>query len=187
MTTLAGRPNTALIVIDLQNDVIPNAYRRQEVLENVNRLVDRAREAQVPVLWVRHEADDLKAGSQEWQIVSELTPKPGEAIVEKRFGDAFEGTDLERVLSDRGIGRIFVTGAMTDMCVRSTLHGAFVRGYDTILVSDAHTTTDLTSWGAPPPDAVVRHTNLYWSHQKAPGRVAGIVASADVDFRQPRG
>jgi hypothetical protein len=75
-----------------------------------------------------------------------------------------------------------VTGAQTDACVRSTLHGAFVRGYDTTLVSDAHTTEDLSAWGAPPPDLVIAHTNLYWSHQRAPDRVAGTVATADVDF-----
>ena len=70
----------------------------------------------------------------------------------------------------------------TDACVRSTLHGAFVRGYDVILVGDAHTTEDLTAWGAPPPDEVIAHTNLYWGDQKAPGRKAGTVATKDVEF-----
>jgi hypothetical protein len=68
------------------------------------------------------------------------------------------------------------------MCVRSTLHGALVRGYDAILVSDAHTTEDSTQRGAPPPDAVIRHTNFYWSNQRAPGRRGGVIESKDVDF-----
>ena len=71
-------------------------------------------------------------------------------------------------------------GAQTDMCIRSTLHGALVRGYDATLVSDAHTTEDMTQWGAPPPDGVIAHMNLYWSNQRAPGRAGGIVASKDV-------
>jgi hypothetical protein len=62
------------------------------------------------------------------------------------------------------------------------LHGAFVRGYDTTLVGDAHTTEDNTTYGAPPPDKVIAHTNLYWQYQTAPGRTAGTVATRDVDF-----
>ncbi len=86
------------------------------------------------------------------------------------------------MLSDLGVGRLVIAGAQTDECIRSTLHGAFVRGYDATLVSDAHTTEDLTEWGAPPPDQVIAHTNLYWKHQTAPGRTAGSVATKDVDF-----
>lgn len=182
MTTLADRPNTALVVIDLQNEVIANAYRRREVLDAVNMLIKRARDAHVPVIWVRHADQGLVAGSEEWQIVAELAPAPGEAIVEKSYRDAFEDTDLEQVLSRLGVGRLIVTGAQTDMCVRSTLHGALVRGYDATLVSDAHTTEDMTQTGAPPAEAVIRHTNLYWSNQKAPGRLGGVMESKDVDF-----
>ena len=62
------------------------------------------------------------------------------------------------------------------------IHGAFVRGYDATLVSDAHTTEDHTERGAPPPGQVIAHTNLYWAYQTAPGRTAGTVATKDVDF-----
>jgi nicotinamidase-related amidase len=182
MTTLSDRPNTALVVIDLQNDVVANAYRRDEVLVAVNALIERARIAHVPVVWVRHADEDLVAGSEAWQFVAELAPLPGDAIVEKNYRDAFEDTDLERVLSTLAVGKLIVTGAQTDMCVRSTLHGALVRGYDAILVSDAHTTEDSTQRGAPPPDAVIRHTNFYWSNQRAPGRRGGVIESKDVDF-----
>jgi nicotinamidase-related amidase len=185
MTTLANRPNTALVVIDLQNGVVANAWRRNEVLATVTMLIDRARVANVPVIWVQHADEDLKPGSDAWRIVAELAPAPGEAIVEKSYRDAFENTKLEQVLSDLGIGKLVVTGAQTDMCIRSTLHGALVRGYDAILVGDAHTTEDLTQWGAPSPDGVIRHTNLYWTNQRAPGRSGGVIASKDVDFARP--
>jgi nicotinamidase-related amidase len=182
MTTLIDRPNTALIVIDLQNGVVVHAYRRREVLRAVNTLVARARSAHVPVVWVRHSDEDLKTGSDAWQIVHELSPRPAEVIIEKNYRDAFEGTNLEQVLSTLGVGKLIVTGAQTDMCIRSTLHGALVRGYDATLVGDAHTTQDMTRWGAPPPDGVIAHTNLYWSNQRAPGRAGGVVASKDVDL-----
>jgi len=57
-----------------------------------------------------------------------------------------------------------------------------VRGYDTTLVSDAHTTEDLTEWGAPTPGEVISHTNLYWSWQSAPGREAGTLKADEVSF-----
>jgi hypothetical protein len=114
--------------------------------------------------------------------VPELSPVHDDPQVDKFYGDSFEDTALEEVLAGLGIGRLVVVGAQTDACVRNTLHGAFVRGYDTTLVSDAHTTEDLTAYGAPPPEQVIAHTNLYWNFQEAPGRTAGTVATADVDF-----
>ena len=112
----------------------------------------------------------------------ELAPGATEPVVEKNFGDSFEATDLETVLADLGVGRLVVVGAQTDACIRSTLHGAFVRGYDATLVGDAHTTEDQSAWGAPPPEQVIAHTNLYWNDQTAPGRTAATVQAGDVEF-----
>jgi hypothetical protein len=116
------------------------------------------------------------------EYVPELRRDDSEPLVEKSYGDSFEETTLEAVLSGLGVGRLVVAGAQTDACIRSTLHGALVRGYDATLVSDAHTTEDLSAWGAPPPDQVIAHTNLYWNDQTAPGRTAGTVETNDVDF-----
>lgn len=182
MTTLTDRPNTALLVVDVQNGVVRGAHQRDEVVANISSLVESARRRQVPVVWVRHSDEGLPSGSDDWQIVPELSPGDTEPLVEKCYGDSFEETALETVLSGLGVGRLVVVGAQTDACVRSTLHGALVRGYDATLVSDAHTTEDQTAWGAPPPSQVIAHTNLYWSHQKAPGRKGGTVETRDVDF-----
>ena len=118
-------------------------------------------------------------------MVPELAPGDTEPVLDKSYADAFEDTTLETVLAGLGAGRLIVAGAQTDECIRSTLHGAIVRGYDAILVSDAHTTEDLTSWGAPPPDQVIAHTNLYWTYHRAPGRTAGTVETKNVDFARP--
>jgi nicotinamidase-related amidase len=182
MTTLENRPNTALLVIDVQNGVVEGAHERDAVVANVGRIVEKARRERVPVVWVQHSDEQLARGSDDWRIVHELTPGDSEPLVEKNYGDSFEDTTLETVLSGLGVGRLLVVGAQTDACIRSTLHGAFVRGYDATLVSDAHTTEDLTAWGAPPPDKVIAHTNLYWTDQTAPGRTAGTVQTKDVDF-----
>jgi nicotinamidase-related amidase len=182
MTTLKNRPNTGLLVVDVQNGVVEEAHQRDAVVANINTLVDRARQAGTPVLWVQHDGDELVRGSDAWRIVPELRPDDGEPLIEKNYGDSFEATPLEGELARLGIGRLVVVGAETDACVRSTLHGAFVRGYDATLVGDAHTTGDKSPWGAPPPEQVIAHTNLYWGFQSAPGREAGTVSTADIDF-----
>ncbi len=182
MTTLENRPNTALLVVDVQTSVVAGTPRRDAVVANVGTLVEKARLEQVPVVWVQHSDEQLARGSDGWRIVPELTPDDAEPLVEKHYGDLFEDTSLETVLSGLGVGRLMVVGAQTDACIRSTLHGALARGYDATLVSDAHTTEDQTEWGAPPPEMVIAHTNLYWTYQTAPGRTAGTVETKDVDF-----
>jgi nicotinamidase-related amidase len=182
MTTLENRPNTALLVVDVQNGVVDQAHARDAVVANVAGLVEKARRERVPVVWVQHSDEELVTGSDEWRIVSQLTPDESEPLIEKSYGDAFEDTTLETVLSGLGVGRLLVVGAETDACIRSTLHGAFTRGYDATLVSDAHTAGDKTEWGAPPPDQVIAHTNLYWTYETAPGRTAGTVETKHVDF-----
>jgi nicotinamidase-related amidase len=183
MTTLRDRPNSALLVVDVQQRVMDGAHARDTVLGNIDALVDRARRERVPVVWVQHFDEHLERGSDAWRITPELERSEDEPLVEKSYGDAFEETSLEQVLGALGVGRLIVVGAQTDACIRSTLHGALARGYDATLVSDAHTTEDQTAWGAPPPDQVIAHTNLYWHHQTAPGRTAGTIATSEVDFR----
>ena len=182
MTTLGNRPATALLVIDVQNAAMAGSYQRDAVVANIGSLVEKARREHVPVIWVQHSDEELKRGSGDWQIVPELNPDGSEPLVEKHYGDSFESTELERVLDELQVGHLVVCGAQTDACIRSTLHGAFVRGYDATLVGDAHTTEDLSQWGAPTPDLVIAHTNLYWSDQEAPGRHGATVSTNEVTF-----
>lgn len=182
MTTLPDRPNTALLVIDVQNGVVSGAHERDQVVANINVAIDAARTQDVPVIWIQHSSENLVKESEQWQFVPELKRDASEALVPKTFPDSFEETDLESILAAGGIGRLFITGAQTDECIRSTLHGAITRGYDVTLVSDAHTTGDMSEYGAPTPDKVIAHTNLYWQYHRAPGRTAGVQSAAEVSF-----
>jgi len=184
MTTLPDRPNTALLVIDVQNGVVAGTPHRDEVIANINTLVDKARAEDVPVFWVQHSDEGLVRDSDNWQYVPELVRDDSEPLVHKSYGDSFEETELEALLAERAVGRLIVTGAQTDACIRSTLHGAITRGYDATLVGDAHTTEDLTAYGAPPPEQVIAHTNLYWDGHSAPGRRGGTVETAKVSFSE---
>ncbi|WP_291480273.1 isochorismatase family protein [Corynebacterium sp.] len=185
MSAFQDRPRTALLVIDLQNLVVDGAFRRDEVVGAVKGLVDRAHAQDVPVVWVQHEAEHLPPDTHDWEFVPELRRRDGDRLVPKTYGDAFEGTILEEVLADLGVGHLVVTGAETDACIRSTIHGGFARGYDVTLVADAHTAGDKTRWGAPPVEQVIDHTNLYWQFQEGVGKTAAVVSADEVSFPAP--
>jgi nicotinamidase-related amidase len=182
MTTLPNRPNTALLIVDVQNDVVKAAHERDAVVANIARLVDKARSSRTTIVWVQHVSEKLVHETKGWEIVPELKPQAPEPVVQKTWGDAFEETDLESVLMKGDIGHLVVAGAQTDACIRATIHGAFTRGYDVTLVTDAHTTEDFTAYGAPPPQDVIAHTNLYWKYETAPGRKADALPTNDVKF-----
>ncbi len=152
------------------------------VIANINTLIGRARAEDVPVIWVQHSDDHLKQESDGWQYVPELVRLDQEPLIHKLYGDSFEDTELEAALTERGVGRLVGAGAQTDACIRSILHGGIVRGYDVTLVGDAHTTKDLTEYGAPAPEQVIAYTNLYWKWQSAPGRRGETVDTAEVTF-----
>lgn len=171
-----------MMVIDVQKGVVAQAHERDAVVANIRALVDRARQEGAPIVWVQHCDEHLEKGSEAWEYVSELNPQESEPLVHKSFGDSFEGTNLEDVLAQAHVGRLIVSGAQTDACIRSTIHGAFARGYDVTLVGDAHTTEDQSEWGAPPPDKVIAHTNLYWQYEGAPGRSAVVTETKEVTF-----
>ena len=168
MTALEDRPHTALLVVDVQQGVVGHAHDR------------------TPVVWVQQTDEELPRGSDAWRVVPELQPAEGEPRIEEGHGDSFGATALEEVLAAAGVGRVVVAGAQTDACIRATPHGAFVRGYDTTLVTDARTTEDLTAHGAPPPAQVIAHTNLYWRFQTGPGRIAATASTAEVDLTGAR-
>ncbi len=183
MTSLPNRPNTALVVIDMQRGVVGDAFEVDRVVANINSLLDKARAEQVPVIWVQHSDDDLPEGTEAWEYIDALRRADGEPLVHKHYGDSFDDTELESILAAQRIGRLVVTGAQTDACIRSTLHGALARGYDATLVADAHTTEDMREWGGPiGPREAIEYTNLYWRFSDAPGRKGATVPTADIDF-----
>jgi nicotinamidase-related amidase len=182
MSTIHNRTATALLVIDVQVGVVGAAYQREAVIANIQTLLTAARAAGTPVVWVQHSDEQMPIGSDAWQYVPELVRLESEPLVHKLYSDSFEGTNLEEALAATKVGQLVVVGAQTDACIRSTIHGAFIRGYDVTLVSDAHTTEDMSEWGAPPPEVIIKHTNMYWGFQSAPGRTAAVVATKEIVF-----
>jgi nicotinamidase-related amidase len=139
------------------------------VIEPVKRLTEAARDAGCLVIWTRqgYRADladasdydhwrarragiDLKRGdvgsvlrgSPGYDIVPELTPSPGDVIVDKTANGAFYQTDLELVLRAQGITHLIFSGCTTDVCVHTTLREAVDRKYQCLLVQDACASAD---------------------------------------------
>lgn len=146
MATRGNADNAALLVIDVQNGVVANSWRRDEVVENCAAMVEHARASEVPVIWIQHEAEDLPRDSDEWELVPELVPVEGEARIYKEYSDSFAGTDLSHLLEDLDVGHLVISGAQTNACVRATTYRAAGEGFDVTLVQDAHTADDI-SWG----------------------------------------
>ena len=133
---------TALVVIDVQQGVVGEAYHRDEVLANIQLLLERARSSGTPVIYVQHIEPSMQPGTPLWQIHPTVAPHEGEPAIQKKSPDAFHETRLQEELAARGIKRLIITGAQTQMCVDTTTRRAVASGYDVLLVSDAHTTDD---------------------------------------------
>ena len=171
------------MVIDVQRGVVEDAFKRDDVIANINTVLDKARTSDTPVVWVQHADDELVRGTTQWEIVDELVPLDGEQHIYKRYGSSFEDTDLDDVLSTLEVGHLVITGAQTNACVRHTIHAALERGYDVTLVNDAHTTSDVhwEQWHISA-EQLVDDANLSLWHYELPGRLAQTVAASNLSF-----
>lgn len=144
---------TALIVVDMQNDfvkpggalVVPGAA---ETIPAIQRLLGLARGHGLAVFFTQdtHEPGDIEfpiwgehvlRGSWGWRLVDEITPRPGERVVEKLRYDGFFGTSLDHELRLRGIATVIICGTVANICVLHTAGSAALRGYGVILPVDA--------------------------------------------------
>jgi nicotinamidase-related amidase len=141
--------DTALVVIDAQVGVVGEAYHHEEILENIQLLLDRARSSGTPVVYVQHNGlGEMERGKPLWEIHPKVFPREGEPIIQKRAPDSFHGTRLQEELEARGIKHLVICGGQTQYCVDTTVRRAVAAGYDVLLAGDAHTTDDSEIWSA---------------------------------------
>ncbi|KRE89849.1 isochorismatase [Frateuria sp. Soil773] len=174
---------TALIVIDLQAGVLEGCFDADGVVARTRALVERARAAAVPVVWVQHEDEYMPRGSPLWQWVDGLDPAPLEVRVFKTCWDSFADTPLREVLEGMGARRLVVAGAQSDYCIRTTAQRAAADGYEVLLAGDAHTTADSAFGGvAMSGEQIVAHVNGYFAGLRYPGTRVGIAAHDVIAF-----
>jgi nicotinamidase-related amidase len=179
---------SALIVIDVQNDVVAEAWDRDGVISRTASLVERARQEAVPVIFIQHEDEYMAADSEGWQLVPELVPAEGEPVIRKRYPDSFEETTLESTLQDLAVSRLVIAGAQTDACIRFTTQRALAEGYDLVLVGDCHTTNDLDYNGiSVRAEDIIAHTNIVFQFVNYPNRTADVATYDSVSFGMPAG
>jgi nicotinamidase-related amidase len=140
MTNAQG--NSALLVIDVQNGVVMNAWQKDPIVTRINSAIDSARSAGLPVIWVQHSEEEMPIGSDFWQIIPELVPQGNDARIDKIHGSSFQETNLAEVLSRYGTSHLYVTGAQSENCINATTVDALERGFEVTLISDAHTTDE---------------------------------------------
>lgn len=151
--------STALLVIDAQVNFFegnPPVFQAQAMMARIQGLIERARQAEVPVIYVQ--ADD--APEFDGPIHPDIAPQPDEPVVLKYTPNSFHKTDLQAQLMARGITRLIVVGFQTELCIDTTCRRAWDLGYDVWLVKDAHSTFDFDDAVLTAEQTIAHHTHI---------------------------
>ncbi|KAA9004162.1 cysteine hydrolase [Paenibacillus spiritus] len=171
---------SALLLIDVQEAMFSypdeKLFDEEGVMERILLLLRRARQANVPVVFVRHtEEEEFAEGSPTWEISARLNPQPGEAIVNKTACDSFYKTELQDKLRALGVDHLVVAGMQSEFCVDTTTRRAFSLGYRVTLVEDGHSTFGN---GRMTGEEIVRHHNGILGG----GRFANLARAAEIEW-----
>jgi nicotinamidase-related amidase len=137
--------DAALLIIDMQEALAAGAYENSAVVDRIAALADRVRALGRAVIYLQHNASSgpLAKGQPGWRIHHRLEPRPGDIVIEKEASDAFYGTPLEKTLRKLRVKTVLICGMTTEYCVDATCRSALSHGFDVLLLSDCHTTSDL--------------------------------------------
>lgn len=144
--------STAILVIDLQNEYFPGGNLElvniREIASKARRLIDAGREASIPVIHIRHIQPDpesplFQQGTKWIEIHESVAPEEGEVVITKHYPNSFRDSDLGKTLEERGIDKVIVCGAMSDVCVDATARAAADLGFQCVVAQDACTTRNI--------------------------------------------
>ncbi len=155
---------SALLVIDYQNSIFidPPAYQATMVLERIQILIDRARNARLSIIYVQHEqaGSSWQAGCETWQFPDRIAPRSGDFVSPKKCSSAFQDSTLQAHLAEHRVQKIFVCGYATEFCIDTNVRHAASLKLETVVISDAHTTRDRPHLAA---HKIIEHHNWVWS------------------------
>jgi nicotinamidase-related amidase len=142
----------ALLLIDIQNDYFP--FGKMELVDmekagkNAQHVLELFRHKNLPIFHVQHLANRegstfFQPGTEGAEIHAWVEPKAGEPVVQKHFPNAFRETSLLEQLQNLNVDELVICGAMTHMCIDTTVRAAFDLGFSCLLLSDCCATRDL--------------------------------------------
>ena len=169
---------TALLIIDVQKSLIDEGpWNAEVVLANIALLIARARNAGVPIVFIRDRRVEPDA-----RLHPRLATQPADIQIEKNFCDSFIDTDLDEQLRSRGIRRLIIAGLQTDYCIDTSCRSAASHGYAVILASDAHTTLDHETLSA---SQFVAHHNHILRHLESGTGSIKTVPTQQIEVADP--
>ena len=176
--------NQVLVVIDVQQGLCEGegqAWQFERVIDRINQVSSKARQAGVPVIFVQHEgrAGYLSHGSREWQLAKGLVNEAKDMRIRKTTPDAFLRTDLQQRLDALGIQELVICGMHSEFCVDTTTRRALALGYPVILLEDAHTSAGNKALSA---EQVIAHHNATLTNISSFGPRVRTANSVDIRF-----
>jgi len=146
--------NTALLIIDIQNDYFPGGKcplaTPNLMLENANRLIHDAEKKAYPVFCIQHLSANSGSfflpGTEGAALHPDMNTQACQ-VIEKHYPNSFRETTLYQELQQKHATHLIIAGAMTHMCIDSTVRAAYDLGYRITLAEDACSTKELTFRG----------------------------------------
>lgn len=137
-------PNEGLLVIDMQAGLFQMkqpVYEAESLIQAVSNAIASARSEGLPVIYTQHENNRfLQSGTDAWQIIPDITPRPEDVLISKRHPSVFRDTPLEDLLRDRAITRLRICGLISNGCVKDACLEALHKGYPVTLIANGHST-----------------------------------------------
>ncbi len=162
-----------LIVIDMQKALlVEELYNVENLIANVKKLIETARENGIEVLFVQHDAGEgtgFSVGDEGFEIAEAVAPKPGEKVFVKTINSCFGNKDFTAYLETEKDDELMIVGLQTNYCIDATVKSAFERGYYVAVPEDAHSTFDNPYMNG-------ETTCAYYFHEVWPGLFADCVS-----------
>ncbi|WP_392553384.1 isochorismatase family protein [Orbus wheelerorum] len=175
--------NKALLIIDVQEGLFspyPQPYQTDLVISNINQLIAKAIENNVPIIFIQHENNhDLSYNSANWQHYHKLNTAIDNIYIRKTTPNAFLKTDLLTCLEQFNIEQCIVCGYASEFCIDTTVRQAAAFGFNVMLVCDAHTTHDKHHAKA---DNIIQHHNNTLTDLTSFGVNIAALATNDIQF-----
>ncbi len=167
--------DTAFLIVDMQNAAFDNPnfeiYNTTEICQCIGTVVDKARNANIKIVYAQATSETVPEGSPGWQVVSMLTPEEEDILVLKLESNSFENSELQNELTNIGVGVVIMCGVATDQCIDNTFRGANIRKYDILMLADGHSTK------GPDAQETIDTHNSSWASQGA-----AVLSSDEINF-----